>query len=55
LISFAQPDPVHVRLAKVLHEIGYTGNVAIEMRAQPDGLASVRQAVAAVSDIYRKF
>lgn len=55
LVSFADPDPVHVRLAKVLKEIGYTGSLAIEMRAQPDGLASVRQAVTAVSDIYRKF
>jgi len=53
LISFADPDPVHARLAKVLQEIGYTGNVAIEMRAQPDGLASAQQAVEAVRRIYQ--
>jgi len=54
LISFADPDPVHALLAKVLHEINYHGSVAIEMRAQPDGLVSVRQAVAAVRRIYGK-
>lgn len=54
LISFAEPDPVHARVAQVLSEIGYTGGVAIEMRAQADGLESVKQAVAAVRGIYGK-
>lgn len=52
LVSFAEPDPVHARIAKVLHEIGYTGGVAIEMRAQPDGLAAVRLAVETTRLIY---
>jgi len=50
--SFAEPSAVHARLAKVLHDIGYSGSVAIEMRSQPDGLESVRHAVAAVRKIY---
>ncbi|MES2659823.1 MAG: sugar phosphate isomerase/epimerase [Verrucomicrobiota bacterium] len=54
LISFAEPDPVHARLAKVLHEIGYSGSISIEMRAQPDGLVSVKQAVTAVRAIYQQ-
>ncbi len=53
LISFAEPDPVHARIARVLHEIRYSGSVAIEMRAQPDGLAAVRQAVEAAREIYQ--
>jgi sugar phosphate isomerase/epimerase len=53
LISFAEPDPVHARIAGVLHEIHYSGSVAIEMRAQPDGLAAVRQAVEAAREIYQ--
>jgi D-psicose/D-tagatose/L-ribulose 3-epimerase len=55
LISFAEPDPVHARVAKVLSEIGYAGGVAIEMRAQTDSLESVKQAVAAVRGIYGEF
>ena len=51
-MSFAEPDPVHARIAAVLDEIGYTGGIAIEMRAQGDGLASVRQAVEATRSIY---
>lgn len=50
--SFAEPDPLHARIARLLHEIGYTGSVAIEMRAQPDGLDAVKQAVEAVRRIY---
>ncbi|MEO8614659.1 MAG: TIM barrel protein [Luteolibacter sp.] len=52
LISFHEPDPIHARVAKVLHEIGYCGNIAIEMRSQPDGLHAVKQAVSCVSEIY---
>ena len=52
LVSFVDPDPVHARIARVLHEINYTGNVAIEMRAQPDGLNAVKQAVEVVREIY---
>lgn len=52
LISFAEPDPIHQRLAKVLHEIGYTGSIAIEMRAQPEGLEAVERAVAEVERVY---
>lgn len=52
LISFAEPDPVHARIAAVLAEGGYTGSVAIEMRAHPDGLDAVANAVDAVRGIY---
>jgi len=52
LISFAEPDPVHARIAAVLAEGGYTGSVAIEMRAQPEGLAAVANAIEAVRRIY---
>jgi D-psicose/D-tagatose/L-ribulose 3-epimerase len=54
LASFAEPDPVHARIAATLHEIGYSGGLAIEMRAQPDGLDAVMHAVAAVRKIYDK-
>lgn len=54
LISFAAPDPIHARIAKILHETGYTGSIAIEMRAQPDGLDAVPQAVDAVKNIYSR-
>lgn len=54
LMSFADPDPVHARIAPILHEIGYAGSVSVEMRAQPDGFDSVRQAVEAVRNIYGK-
>ena len=52
LIAFAEPDPVHARVAEVLHEIHYTGSIAIEMRAQPEGMEAVKQAVEAVRRIY---
>jgi D-psicose/D-tagatose/L-ribulose 3-epimerase len=54
LISFANPDSIHAPIARVLHEIGYTGTIAIEMRAQAEGLAAVKQAVEAVRCIYGK-
>ena len=54
LISFAEPNPIHPRIAKVLGEISYTGSIAIEMRAQPEGLDAVKQAVEAVSRIYHR-
>ena len=53
LVSFTEPDPVHARIAGLLHEIGYTGSIAIEMRAQPEGLEAVKQAVEAVRKIYQ--
>jgi sugar phosphate isomerase/epimerase len=52
LASFAVPDPVHSKLAKVLREIQYTGSVAVEMRAQPEGLGAVKQAVEMVRNLY---
>jgi sugar phosphate isomerase/epimerase len=54
LASFADPDPIHQRLAAILHEIGYHGGIAIEMRAQPEGLEAVKQALAEVRRIYRR-
>jgi sugar phosphate isomerase/epimerase len=54
LVSLFDPDPIHQRLAKVLHEIGYNGCIAIEMRAQPEGLEAVRQALDAVKAIYNQ-
>jgi sugar phosphate isomerase/epimerase len=53
LISFSDPDPIHARIAGVLREIGYSGSIAIEMRAQPEGMEAVRQAVEAVKGIYQ--
>ena len=52
LVSFSEPDPVHSRIAAILRETGYTSSIAIEMRAQPEGLEAVRQAVAEVKKIY---
>jgi D-psicose/D-tagatose/L-ribulose 3-epimerase len=52
LVSFANPHAVHARIAGVLAEIGYQGTVAVEMRAQPEGLGAVKQAVEAVREIY---
>ncbi len=53
LESFSEPHCVHARIAGVLREIRYGGSVAIEMRAQPDGLDSVRRALDAVRSIYQ--
>lgn len=52
LASFAEPDPVHNRIARILRETEYNGNIAIEMRAQPEGLGAVEQALAEVKRIY---
>lgn len=52
LISFAEPDPIHARIAAVLAEGRYTGSVAIEMRAQPEGLAAVAKAIERVRGSY---
>ena len=52
LASFAEPDPVHDRLARSLRDITYSGSIAIEMRAQTDGLHAVMEAVTAVRRIY---
>ena len=54
LISFAEPDPIHQRLAKMLTEVGYDGSIAVEMRAQPEGLDAVKQAIDAVRHIYKR-
>jgi sugar phosphate isomerase/epimerase len=54
LVSFAEPDPVHARIANTLREIAYPGSIAIEMRAQANGPEAVRQAVHAVRGIYGK-
>ncbi|MEY3896282.1 MAG: hypothetical protein RLZZ214_1802, partial [Verrucomicrobiota bacterium] len=54
LASFDAPDPIHHRLASVLKEIHYLGSLAIEMRAQPEGLDAVKQAVEAVKKIYQR-
>lgn len=52
LRSFADPHPVHSRIAAILVELGYQGSVSIEMRAQPEGPAAVAQAVEAVRKRY---
>ena len=52
LASFDDPHPVHRRIAAILKEIDYQGNVSIEMRSQPDGLAAVKQAIEAVREAY---
>jgi D-psicose/D-tagatose/L-ribulose 3-epimerase len=53
LASFCEPDLVHERIARVLREIQYTGSIAIEMRAQPEGIEAVKQAVRSTREIYR--
>jgi len=52
LVSFADPHPVHARIAGVLAEVAYPGTVAVEMRSQPEGLGAVKQAVEVVREIY---
>ncbi len=52
LVSFAEPHPVHTRIATVLAGGAYTGSIAIEMRTQPEGLQAVAQAVFAVRKIH---
>jgi D-psicose/D-tagatose/L-ribulose 3-epimerase len=54
LISFENPDPIHTKIAKILHEIDYKGSIAIEMRAQSDGLNAVKQALGEVRRIYNQ-
>ncbi len=52
LVCFAEPDPVHAKIAAVLHQIGYVGSIAIEMRSQPAGLAAICQAAEITRLIY---
>ena len=52
LVSFGEPHPIHARVARALHRIEYAGSIAIEMRSQPDGLNSVREAVEYVGRTY---
>lgn len=52
LISFATPDPIHARIAAILAESRYGGTLAIEMRAQPDGLAAVANAIEVARAVY---
>lgn len=54
LASFSEPDPIHGKISGILRETGYHGSVAIEMRAQPEGLTAVENAVKAVRAIYDK-
>lgn len=52
LDSFKTPHPIHQRLATILNEIGYAGSIAIEMKAQPEGLHAVTDAVREVRNLY---
>lgn len=52
LISFNVLDPIHARVAKILHEIGYIGTITIEMHSQLEELLAVDQAVSIVGKIY---
>jgi sugar phosphate isomerase/epimerase len=52
LIDWATPHPVHKRIAAVLHEIDYSADVAIEMRATESFLDSVTYAIQQVKKIY---
>lgn len=52
LASFEEPHAVHSRLAGVLKEVAYAGDIAIEMRRQEEGLNAVAVAVQTVSSIY---
>lgn len=54
LIDWETPDLVHARLASVLHEIDYSGDVAIEMRATEPVADSVITAIEKVALIYQK-
>jgi D-psicose/D-tagatose/L-ribulose 3-epimerase len=52
LSDWSEPHSVHFALAKVLQEIGYQGNIAIEMRMQGKVESSLIQAIKAVQKIY---
>ncbi len=52
LSDWREPHSVHFALAKVLQEIGYEGNIAIEMRVQDAVMPSVLQALQQVRSIY---
>jgi sugar phosphate isomerase/epimerase len=54
LIDWATPHPVHKRIAAVLHEIDYSADVAIEMRATEPFKDSVKTAIEKVTSIYQK-
>lgn len=52
LATFSVPAPSHSQAASALQEIGYSRWLAIEMREQPDVLASLQDAVRHVRQIY---
>ncbi|MDX6767770.1 MAG: sugar phosphate isomerase/epimerase [Candidatus Methylacidiphilales bacterium] len=52
LDGFASPWEGHAKVARCLEQIGYAGTLSIEMKRQPAGLESVREAVEHVSRIY---
>lgn len=52
LIGWESPDPVHERLSRVLKEVGYTKDIAIEMRAQNAILEGVQCAISMVQKTY---
>jgi len=52
LVDWESPHSVHARLSAVLHEIGYAGDVAIEMRATEPFIDSVTAAIQQVRRIY---
>ncbi len=52
LESFAVPWEGHARTAAALRRAGYHGVVSIEMKRQPDGLASVDQAIRFARTLY---
>jgi len=45
LAGFANPWPGHSRMVNALKKTGYTGSFSLERKRQPDGLASVAQAI----------
>lgn len=51
--GWEEPHPVHARLATALREVGFAGDIAIEMRVSEDVRKGVLDATVAVKDIYQ--
>ena len=52
LVSFAEPDPLHRPLGRLLQRAGYPDTVAIEMRQQENVWGAVEEAVRVVRKLY---
>lgn len=52
LANWDEPHPIHHQLANILREIGYRGDIALEMKAQPNEFGALQKAVESFSRIY---